>query len=512
MSKVTYSLGSDDTPASPGTSILNIELKLINTFLFEETPIVGEDQNYICTHFRIGVNCIFNPATTSARRTVASTSLALGFPASRTEEALRFFLMQPRGVLKYEHEDGFIQLQSPRDNTGFVGGPILPNDARNGPIPLKCAVQYVSETRSFLVTWVVDTWVQETWKYTGPLTPVLLSHAWQQVETLDDQYFATRLTSGRATFAADRLFQAQTVPDDYRNFITPPINGAFKRVQSNVVATADGTTVTYECIDREMRCSLKKNGIAEVDVINEAGTFAPEIAPTLTQAGLSTTRLAASIADARMAHASASAAAAAAGHAVPAPPGGGFATGVAAAGIAFQFVASNLGRSIYSCTVRVYGTRAARVPFMVEQGLKIIAWHLSTNDGSTRPGRGGTGFPFIGLNIAGYNTSLKISHDVKAGVVEITKTHSSCTSGLMLQHVQDWISGGSDDIEPTIGSYAATPNMAVSAVAGASAPPEGRSRGYWIGNVISQQLSGLYEKPAKPRLRQRRADTTDPQR
>jgi hypothetical protein len=197
--------------------------------------------DYLYTHIRTTVACVWNPSATSDSGAVAATSIA----------NLRATLMTPRLPLIISVPSGgsggsSLLLRSPLLRPS---GTVLPCDANNGPKPVgEPIIKLVGET-SALVQFTVETWVVEV---SSTLRPIL-SHRWQMEEEVDVDLYTTRTITGEAYFNAAWMEYGPTRvnADDFRTYLFHPIPDQFKRT-IRVRQSSDNTKLNYMLTDKQI--------------------------------------------------------------------------------------------------------------------------------------------------------------------------------------------------------------------------------------------------------------------
>lgn len=184
-----------------------------------------------------------------------------GVFAPNTDLAIRHALMQPRRVLVYAVGNAPV-LVSPSIN---ADGAQAQTDAANGPLPVVYDVVQISGTKSFLVDFGVETYLNESYLYVS--TPsVMLSHRWKATETIDQDYFSTRVIEGHAEFRSDRLLFLGAVPDDFRVALFHPLPGpGWKRIHVDAFANQDGNSADYVLVDKQLALSIVPAGVTRIE-------------------------------------------------------------------------------------------------------------------------------------------------------------------------------------------------------------------------------------------------------
>ncbi len=227
---VVYSIGT----GIPGTDgVADLTLDAVQQLGYEQIPI-WDGPTYLYTTFRFHWRGTYNPANGFAWGLIPQQILPSGnftgtFPGlipgslpPTTNVAIRHFLMQPRGRLTYTI-GGLVQPAG--DSTVVVIGGLpdiicpttikgadendaevdYQTDCKNGPVPLSCNVVEIKGTKTFLVDWAVECYINEAYIFrTSTTLSALLSQRWTIEEDLDEDFFSTRTITGHAIFRADQ--------------------------------------------------------------------------------------------------------------------------------------------------------------------------------------------------------------------------------------------------------------------------------------------------------------------
>ncbi len=189
---------------------------------------------------------------------------ARGVVAPVTHISVRDWMMQPQRQLIYAVGSVPV-LVSPGLNSD---GTAATCDMWNGPMPLACDVVAVSGTKTFIVDYSVETYLNEAGLYVN--TPsCLIGHTYERHSAFDQDYYATIVTRGRARFRTDRLTFLGNVPDDFRSYLFHPRPRGFKRVTCDVTAVEDGSAIEYVLVDKELSLSIVPNGVTRIECFHE---------------------------------------------------------------------------------------------------------------------------------------------------------------------------------------------------------------------------------------------------
>lgn len=254
-----------------------IDLEVVEFQDYHREPI-WDGPTYLYSRHRFQCLAIYNPAATSYHlpTALAQPTAANGFRGPLTDTAIRHHLMQARRELTYRVGNVTV-LDSPGFN---IDGNRFPVDAYNGPTPLAVDVVRVHGTKTFAVSFAVETFVNECYLFRDN-PPALVSHRWRRTEDIDQDYFTTITTSGRAMFRTDLLFAIGAVPDDFRVYLLHPVPDGFKRVQVHANATEDGAVLEYVCIDRMLPMKHSITGVSRIEATHAVQTTAANFDKTI---------------------------------------------------------------------------------------------------------------------------------------------------------------------------------------------------------------------------------------
>lgn len=234
-----------------------VQLSIVHTDRYEQKPVMTDDgTDYLYTHHKISVRCVFNPSATSSLPGVALPAVSIA--------ALRGQLLAPRKPLLYVN-GGAVILKSPAT---FNAGGEATCDAKNGPHPISCDVIEVHGMRTFIVNYVIETWTVDSGQAESPL----IGHRWEMAADVDELFMTTRTVSGVATFRSDLVELQNLRPDDFRNYLFHPIPTNFMRKNVRVRQASDGLTFYYTFTDEEQWLNLGQNSpVLKIDGFYESG-------------------------------------------------------------------------------------------------------------------------------------------------------------------------------------------------------------------------------------------------
>ena len=200
-----------------------------------------------------------NPVVGQPTKGVLNGGLGLGV---WTDEAVRSVLMAPRKTLRYDM-DGQVVLFAPLP--GFSA------DAFNGPKPLFVNVTKNIATKTWVVDFGVEVYLNECNLFSSGLSP-LVSYQWEMEHDVDEHFYTTRTIRGRALFRPDiRLKQfPQNVIDDFRSALFHPIPRNMKRDRIYVKSRDDGLTLDVVIVDKERALNINPNlGVTRIEGVHE---------------------------------------------------------------------------------------------------------------------------------------------------------------------------------------------------------------------------------------------------
>lgn len=138
--------------------------------------------------------------------------------------------------------------------TKLINSPIsgFSVDSKNGPMPLFCNIVKILGENGYVISWAVQTWINQCVGTTVSSSSPLLSNRFEMVHVVDADQLCTIHTSGIAMFRTDKLNINTWYPDQFRNMIMPPIYKRFRRDHIEVAQIADGTGIRYFVKDVEL--------------------------------------------------------------------------------------------------------------------------------------------------------------------------------------------------------------------------------------------------------------------
>lgn len=225
-----------------------VTLSVVHVNSITETEVLSSDgAAYVCTKWTFDVDCIYNRGDVGMAYTnpAGTPIVTAGTLPPTTHVAIEKYLNTNRRTLVYTVE-GVNVLTSPAAT--------FTCDAQNGPKVEQCTVKEVAGGATWRVHFRVSTWVNGCTAATNPLK----SHRWRVVVDIDSEQMSTRTVIGEAIFDVGMLAKAGTFADQYRGSLAHPVPARFYRHHVHVDAADDGTTVSYQVVDKERYRSYGK--------------------------------------------------------------------------------------------------------------------------------------------------------------------------------------------------------------------------------------------------------------
>ena len=241
-----------------------ITLELVATRMIGRDAVYdqsGSDLLYIRWSF--DVDAVYNPAATSYIDNGGGPVATPGtMPAATDKATLEKLLGEPRKPLVYTN-GGVMMLQSPPPATTV--------DAYNGPKPTFCHVRQIYGSKTFLISYRIETYVSSCESPEDRSFDPVLSNRYEVHHDIDDQRMTTIQTNGVAQFRMDALSLSPTGnADHFRSKCLPPIPIGFQRKRIRATVNAVGNLLVWSCIDQEMFYSLgnpNKYGVEHFEAI-----------------------------------------------------------------------------------------------------------------------------------------------------------------------------------------------------------------------------------------------------
>lgn len=231
-------------------SYAGVPMEIVQTLEYSTEPVcTGDSADYLFTHGRLHVRCIWSPGATTVPLT---SGLGQATRLGVTLATLRDTLMQPRQALLYSvGDDPVVVLPAMAAGLGAGGAENLGArcDAWNGPQPASCTVTEVHGDYSAIVEFAVDFW-------TSRYDTLVLANRWRMGHSLNEDYFTTITYHGAASFRCDLIQASGASGDAFRAELLPPIPSGFQRRAVRVELSEDGRDLYYEVADEQLYLNL----------------------------------------------------------------------------------------------------------------------------------------------------------------------------------------------------------------------------------------------------------------
>lgn len=229
-----------------------ITISYLRTESIEREPQYSDDgTEYLHTKISLSVSGVISswvdgPASGSH---FPLNNLAPGNPnetPTQTMQRIQHYLEQPRQQLIYSVANISDQLGAQQDIYIQSPPPGSSVDAKNGPFPERVVIKKLMGGNTFLVHFVVTTYLVECPSGTQP--PRYASWRYRVQTDIDENFMSTKTTSGKVICRAD-LGQN---PDELRGVVAPKIPTGFKRLSQQYLLQEDGLAMMYTVVDKEM--------------------------------------------------------------------------------------------------------------------------------------------------------------------------------------------------------------------------------------------------------------------
>lgn len=235
-----------------------VTIRNCRTLQFEQTEQFDEsDTDLIFYRFTVRVEgYIHGRAPVSVIGTEPITG-ATG-DAAQTQRGIRYLLMEPRGP--FEMRTGMaIEGGSLTGGTILLKASPVPSNANsesfsgfdlnNGPRCLTHSIDHVVANELFRVSATFEVCVLEcNAEGTSPNnTSGVLSNRWSCQDEIDQNFYTTRTYTGVL-----RTFSGRINPHQFRHYVVPPLEPGLRRERMDFEATADGLSLRYTVVDKEV--------------------------------------------------------------------------------------------------------------------------------------------------------------------------------------------------------------------------------------------------------------------
>lgn len=425
-----------------------VSLEISDTQSVIREDMYSEDgQTYLYTRWLFQVACIYNPNATSSLAGVA-------MPAA-TDVAIRNALSLPRKTLTYVDEAGATILTSPA--AGF------PCDSRGGPYVRVNQIRKIWGSRSWLVVFAVETFINEG------NTSVILSNRWDMSADIDVDHYATRTIRGVAVFDKGQLDKVGKAADQFRKDLFHPVPINFRRENVQVYTASDGCTVYYTVIDKEQPVNLLFNNPTRFEAYHTEWSSRPSFWDTGFQLQMRNVNKAFSV-----------------GRNIANRPKHGLEA--LAGGLtdlaqdAINTAASMLPQYYTHCIVRAWGDRLSRRKNLTDFCMNIAFNRLNIASVLTLN------------NFAGVETS--VTHALHAKYVEVQGTVKHGPNPVTL--LKMWNKGQDFPPEDNVGGPDGIALAQSADANGQTLPNSGGTRGTWLGKVVAAALESQGQVPPQP--------------
>lgn len=218
-----------------------IELSLVKTRLIGRDQVRSQDgSDVLYIKHTFDVDCVYNPYATSYE---SGPNQQHGLSPAITDDAIRLALMAPRQQLTYSINDDVV-LSSPEQGSTV--------DAFVGPMPISCNVKEIVGTKTWIVSYRIETWINECATADEAADDPVVSSRFQVDRSVDRQRLTTLTTSGISVFRMDALESANQCADHFLTFLVPSVPTGFQRQAIDVKVNSIGNTLFWVIQDREM--------------------------------------------------------------------------------------------------------------------------------------------------------------------------------------------------------------------------------------------------------------------
>jgi hypothetical protein len=223
----------------------NVRLDAIATVEHTVRPVMdpsGIDRE--CLEVTLAVEGVWSEYGHGSGKQLGQTGPNYGVKGDRLAVSLynlRETLSAPRQTLFYVMGNT-ITLEAPQRNANNVR---YPCDVKGGPFPEVLSVTGNVADKTAFVRFRIKTYVSNCEHY-------LLSNRWRLTDHVDANGFASLTIQGRASFRRDFLAAQGLHADDWRKWLIYPCEPRMRRVDVQVVVSADGCECDYYVLDREV--------------------------------------------------------------------------------------------------------------------------------------------------------------------------------------------------------------------------------------------------------------------
>lgn len=212
-----------------------------------------------------------NPVADASQRTTAFNeytfqfrTIVAGGPTSASVRAARIALTKNAGVFIYTGRGlGDIAI-----NTGLV------RDVVWGPWTKDVTLQPLADQNAVRILWTLQVRIPECIGARYAFQPMEL--AYTVTHDVDRWGYTTWIAAGHMRIPQNYVGNANRLlndsPDDYREFLCPPLTQGFRRTYGPWVVSEDRSRLDFEIRDEEMGSNIPPPGIVDVKASHDAGT------------------------------------------------------------------------------------------------------------------------------------------------------------------------------------------------------------------------------------------------
>jgi len=266
-----------------------VQLEVERVVGWSDKNVYTEDNSErMFRHISMMVQCVIHPQATTLAEQAPTSAPAIVADLKRRLLEPRRFLQVKVGEDEVLSSPAVTQRADLPGSAAFDGSRIHFCDARGGPHPLYADVVSIHGTKTMLATFAIETWLVDSsalefvpreGQPNRAEFSALISHRWEQSSSIDENYYTTRTTNGRAVFRADYLYEFDNVtgglrqttrkPSDYLSDLNHPLPLNYRRMSARGSLSSDGLTLTYTIVDQEQSSTTE----ADKPVASIKGTW-----------------------------------------------------------------------------------------------------------------------------------------------------------------------------------------------------------------------------------------------
>lgn len=282
-----------------GTGRNTITIDVVATKDLTFQPVYDDAKNYVATKVTLRVMGVLNPSLNAYSRDVANNAAAVrtvpatiqpggpggsltgGVMGPDTLSAIKDALARPRQRLVFTNGNVVVfESQVPGVPCDCMGGPFLIEAPQ-----VSGSIGFVG-IKTVLVSVGWETWIHPSrGNFAGHnnnqrvISP-LISHTYEIQETVDQDYYSSRLITGRALFRRDRLDALNASPDSFRAWFLHPIPSSssnWKRDKIHVIVASNGNEARYQVLDKEAYTVATHRDITRMEGIHHVDASKPSV-------------------------------------------------------------------------------------------------------------------------------------------------------------------------------------------------------------------------------------------